>query len=199
MVQLEFHAGIADVDGLQLPPAAQGLQARLARGGVRRARTAEPARRAVVDLRAARVHPAPARARRRCSPAPRCERTPIWLVDAAVVWPPADVAINLGDAPLDEPQRVARVLELVGDEPEAASGRPCALAPLRGRGPDARAGRRRGHRQMERAAHDSRTQAAPAGADAHRGDHRPAGRSDPRPPTPTHAGARRRAGAHPRR
>ena len=36
-----------------------------------------------------------------------------------VPWPQAEVAINLGDAPLDEPQRVERVLELVGDEPEA--------------------------------------------------------------------------------
>jgi DNA polymerase-3 subunit chi len=47
------------------------------------------------------------------------QRTPIWLLDARVGWPPADVAINLGDEPLEEPQRVARVLELVGDAPDA--------------------------------------------------------------------------------
>jgi DNA polymerase-3 subunit chi len=52
-------------------------------------------------------------------PSPALRHTPIWLADAGAKWPPAEVAINLGDAPLDDPQRVSRVIELVGDDPEA--------------------------------------------------------------------------------
>jgi DNA polymerase-3 subunit chi len=45
-------------------------------------------------------------------------RTPIWLADAAAAWPSADVVVNLGDAPVDEPGRFARIVEIVGDAPD---------------------------------------------------------------------------------
>ncbi|HEY6512675.1 MAG TPA: DNA polymerase III subunit chi [Burkholderiaceae bacterium] len=42
-------------------------------------------------------------------------RTPIWLADATAEWPQADVVVNLGERPLDEPTRFERVIEIVGD------------------------------------------------------------------------------------
>jgi len=42
--------------------------------------------------------------------------TPIWLADAAVPWPAADVVVNLGQAPVAEPARFERIVEIVGAE-----------------------------------------------------------------------------------
>ena len=41
--------------------------------------------------------------------------TPIWLADAASPWPPADVVVNLGEPPIEEPARFDRIIEIVGD------------------------------------------------------------------------------------
>jgi DNA polymerase-3 subunit chi len=43
-------------------------------------------------------------------------RTPIWLADAGTPWPRADVVVNLGEQPIDEPQRFERIIEIVGQE-----------------------------------------------------------------------------------
>ena len=43
--------------------------------------------------------------------------TPIWLADAAASWPAADVVVNLGQAPVAEPARFERIVEIVGAEP----------------------------------------------------------------------------------
>ncbi|HEU5297434.1 MAG TPA: DNA polymerase III subunit chi [Burkholderiaceae bacterium] len=43
------------------------------------------------------------------------KHTPIWLTDVGAAWPQADVVINLGDQPVDEPQRFERIIEIVGD------------------------------------------------------------------------------------
>jgi DNA polymerase-3 subunit chi len=48
------------------------------------------------------------------------QRTPIWLVDRRARWPQADVVVNLGDEAVDEPQRFARLIEIVGEEPDQA-------------------------------------------------------------------------------
>lgn len=45
--------------------------------------------------------------------------TPIWLADAAAAWPDVEVVVNLGQPPVDEPTRFARVIEIVGAEPAA--------------------------------------------------------------------------------
>lgn len=42
-------------------------------------------------------------------------RTPIWLADAAAAWPQADVVVNLGEQPVDDPARFGRIIEIVGD------------------------------------------------------------------------------------
>jgi DNA polymerase III subunit chi len=42
-------------------------------------------------------------------------RTPIWLADAAASWPRADVVVNLGEQPIEEPGRFDRIIEIVGD------------------------------------------------------------------------------------
>jgi DNA polymerase III subunit chi len=46
------------------------------------------------------------------------EHTPIWLADATTAWPQADVVVNLGPQPIDQPARFDRLIELVGDEPD---------------------------------------------------------------------------------
>jgi len=43
------------------------------------------------------------------------EHTPIWLADAAASWPHADVVVNLGERPIEEPARFERIVEIVGD------------------------------------------------------------------------------------
>lgn len=118
MTQLEFHTGIADV---------MGYGCRLLRKAYRRGT------RVIVCGEAERLSRLDVllwtfeqlefiphlRVRSGEQPSAALQRTPIWLIDASVIWPPADVAINLGDEPLDQPERVARVLELVGNEPAA--------------------------------------------------------------------------------
>jgi DNA polymerase-3 subunit chi len=118
MAQLEFHTGIADV---------MDYSCRLLRKAYKRGSRVivcgEPERLGRLDVQLwtfEQLEFIPhlrLRAGERPSAAMQC--TPIWLLDPGVAWPPADVAINLGDAPLDDPQRVARVLELVGSEPQA--------------------------------------------------------------------------------
>jgi DNA polymerase-3 subunit chi len=46
------------------------------------------------------------------------QRTPIWLVERRARWPEADVVVNLGREAVDEPQRFARLIEIVGEEPD---------------------------------------------------------------------------------
>ena len=118
MTQLEFHTGIADV---------MGYGCRLLRKAYRRNT------RVIVCGEAERLSRLDVllwtfeqlefiphlRVRSGEQPSAALQRTPIWLIDANVNWPPADVAINLGDEPIDQPERVARVLELVGTEPAA--------------------------------------------------------------------------------
>ena len=41
--------------------------------------------------------------------------TPIWLVDRDATWPSAEVAVNLGEQPIDEATRFERIVEIVGD------------------------------------------------------------------------------------
>jgi DNA polymerase-3 subunit chi len=118
MVQLEFHTGIADV---------MDYSCRLLRKAYRRGSRVivcgEPERLSRLDVQLwtfEQLEFIPhLRLRAGDQPAAAMQRTPIWLLDPQVAWPPADVAINLGDEPLAEPQRVARVLELVGDEAQA--------------------------------------------------------------------------------
>ena len=118
MTQLEFHTGIADV---------MGYGCRLLRKAYRRGT------RVIVCGEAERLSRLDVllwtfeqlefiphlRVRSGEQPGASMQRTPIWLIDANVTWPPAEVAINLGDEAIDQPQRVARVLELVGTEPAA--------------------------------------------------------------------------------
>jgi DNA polymerase III subunit chi len=118
MAQLEFHTGIADVMeyGCRLLRKAYKRGSRVIVCG-------EPERLGRLDVQLwtfEQLEFIPhlrLRAGDRPSTAMQC--TPIWLLDAGVAWPQADVAINLGDAPLERPERVERVLELVGNEPEA--------------------------------------------------------------------------------
>jgi DNA polymerase-3 subunit chi len=118
MVQLEFHTGIADV---------MDYSCRLLRKAYKRGSRVvvcgEPERLGRLDVQLwtfEQLEFIPhLRLRASDEPGPALRHTPIWLVDAGVTWPSADVAINLGDAPLADLQRVSRVLELVGDQPEA--------------------------------------------------------------------------------
>jgi DNA polymerase-3 subunit chi len=118
MAQLEFHTGIADVMdyGCRLLRKAYKRGSRVIVCG-------EPERLGRLDVQLWTFEPLEfiphLRLRSGDELKPALQRTPIWLLDAGVAWPPADVAINLGDAPLDDPGRVARVLELVGSEPDA--------------------------------------------------------------------------------
>jgi DNA polymerase-3 subunit chi len=123
MVQLEFHTGIADV---------MDYSCRLLRKAYRRGSRVivcgEPERLSRLDVQLwtfEQLEFIPhLRVRAGEQPGPALQRTPIWLLDPQVGWPAADVAINLGDAPLGEPQRVQRVLELVGtEEPARQAGR----------------------------------------------------------------------------
>jgi DNA polymerase III subunit chi len=43
------------------------------------------------------------------------QRTPIWLADRGADWPACDLVVNLGDEPVDGAERLARVIEIVGD------------------------------------------------------------------------------------
>ncbi len=119
MAQLEFHTGIADVMdyGCRLLRKAYKRGSRVIVCG-------EPERLGRLDVQLwtfEQLEFIPhLRLRAGDRPSDAMQRTPIWLLDAGVDWPRADVAINLGDAPLQAPQRVARVLELVGSEPDAA-------------------------------------------------------------------------------
>lgn len=118
MAQLEFHTGIADV---------MDYSCRLLRKAYRRGSRVvvcgEPERLSRLDVQLwtfEQLEFIPhLRVRAGEPPSAAWRHTPIWLLDADVPWPQADVAINLGAAPLQEPQRVPRVLELVGEEPEA--------------------------------------------------------------------------------
>jgi DNA polymerase-3 subunit chi len=137
MAQLEFHTGIADV---------MGYGCRLLRKAYKRGSRVivcgEPERLGRLDVQLwtfEQLEFIPhLRLRAGERPGAALQRTPIWLLDAGVAWPPADVAINLGDAPLDEPQRVSRVLELVGSDPEAVQAgrarwrhyKACGLEPV---------------------------------------------------------------------
>ena len=123
MAQVEFHTGIADVMGYSCR-----LLRKAYRRGTRVIVCGEPERLGRLDVQLwtfEQLEFIPhLRLRSGEHPSSAMQRTPIWLVDPRVAWPAADVAINLGDAPIDEPQRAARIIELVGDEPEAVqSGR----------------------------------------------------------------------------
>ena len=118
MAQLEFHTGIADV---------MDYSCRLLRKAYKRGSRVvvcgEPERLSRLDVQLwtfEQLEFIPhLRLRTGEQPSAAMQCTPIWLVDARVPWPQADVAVNLGDEPLEQPGRVARVLELVGDGPEA--------------------------------------------------------------------------------
>jgi DNA polymerase-3 subunit chi len=118
MAQLEFHTGIADIMDYSCR-----LLRKAYRRGTRVVVCGEPERLSRLDVQLwtfEQLEFIPhLRVRMGEQPSAAMQRTPIWLVDPRVGWPPAEVAINLGDEPLEEPQRVARVLELVGDEPDA--------------------------------------------------------------------------------
>jgi len=118
MAQLEFHTGIADVMDYSCR-----LLRKAYKRGTRVVVCGEPERLSRLDVQLwtfEQLEFIPhLRVRAGEPPGAALQRTPIWLVDARATWPQADVAINLGDEPLAELGRVARVLELVGDEPEA--------------------------------------------------------------------------------
>ena len=118
MTQLEFHTGLADVMDYSCR-----LLRKAYKRGTRVVVCGEPERLSRLDAQLwtfEQLEFIPhLRVRMGEQPSTAMQRTPIWLVDAQVAWPQVEVAINLGDEPLSEPQRVARVLELVGDEPEA--------------------------------------------------------------------------------
>jgi DNA polymerase-3 subunit chi len=118
MAQLEFHTGIADVMAYGCR-----LLRKAYRRGTRVVVYGEPERLGRLDVLLwtfEQLEFIPhLRVRAGEQPGAALQRTPIWLLDAHAAWPQADVAINLGDAPLDTPLRVQRVLEIVGDEPEA--------------------------------------------------------------------------------
>jgi DNA polymerase-3 subunit chi len=123
MAQLEFHTGIADVTDYCCR-----LLRKAYRRGSRVIVCGEPERLSRLDVQLwifEQLEFIPhLRVRAGERPGPALQRTPIWLLDPQVRWPAADVAINLGDAPLGEPQRVPRVLELVGtEEPARQAGR----------------------------------------------------------------------------
>lgn len=117
-MQLEFHTGIADV---------MDYSCRLLRKAYRRGSRVvvcgEPERLGRLDVQLwtfEQLEFIPhARLRRGDAPGATMQCTPIWLVDSGAAWPQADAVINLGDEPLETPQRCARVIELVGDGPEA--------------------------------------------------------------------------------
>lgn len=117
MAQLEFHTGIADVMdyGCRLLRKAYRRESRVIVFG-------EPERLARLDVQLwtfEQLEFIPhLRLRMGERPGPAMQRTPIWLVDRGVALPPADVALNLGDEPIDEPHAFARVIELVGDTPQ---------------------------------------------------------------------------------
>src|SRR5512134_326609 len=118
MAQLEFHTGIAEVMGYSCR-----LLRKAYRRGTRVVVCGEPERLGRLDVLLwtfEQLEFIPhLRVRAGEEPATALQRTPIWLLDARAAWPQADVAINLGDEPLDTPLRVERVLEIVGDEPDA--------------------------------------------------------------------------------
>jgi DNA polymerase III subunit chi len=118
MTQLEFHTGIADVMDYGCR-----LLRKAYRRGTRVVVCGDPERLSRLDVLLwtfEQLEFIPhLRLRSGDRPNAAMQRTPIWLVDPQVDWPSADVAINLGEAPLGQPQRVARVLELVGEQPEA--------------------------------------------------------------------------------
>jgi DNA polymerase-3 subunit chi len=117
MAQLEFHTGIADV---------MDYCCRLLRKAYRRDSRVivfgAPEQLARLDVQLwtfEQLEFIPhLRLRMGERPSAATQRTPIWLVDRGAAPPPADVAINLGDEPIDEPQACARVIELVGDSPQ---------------------------------------------------------------------------------
>jgi len=117
MAQVEFHTGIADV---------LGYGCRLLRKAYRRGSRVlvcgDPERLSRLDVLLwtfEQLEFVPhARLRAGDEPSKALQRTPIWLVDRDARWPEADVVVNFGDAPIEAPQRYARVIELVGDELE---------------------------------------------------------------------------------
>lgn len=117
MVQLEFHTGIADVMDYSCR-----LLRKAYRKGSRVIVCGEPDRLGRLDVLLwtfEQLEFIP-HARWRAGEQPGAavlQRTPIWLADRAAEWPAAEVVINLGDEPLDAPQRFGRVIEIVGDEP----------------------------------------------------------------------------------
>jgi len=117
MTQVEFHTGIADVMGYGCR-----LLRKAYRRGTRVIVCGEPERLGRLDVLLwtfEQLEFIPHLRVRGGEPSAAIQRTPILLIDARVAWPAADVAINLGDEALDQPQRVARVIELVGDDPAA--------------------------------------------------------------------------------
>jgi DNA polymerase-3 subunit chi len=132
-LKIEFHTGIADI---------MDYSCRLLRKAHRRGTRAmvggDPESLNQLDLLLWTFEPLEfvphARLRHGDEPAGSLQRTPIWLVDTDMLargqaqsnapWPTAEVAVNLGDEPLAQPQRFARVIELVGQAPaQRQSGR----------------------------------------------------------------------------
>jgi DNA polymerase-3 subunit chi len=118
MAQLEFHTGIADVMGYSCR-----LLRKAYRRGTRVVVCGEPERLGRLDVLLwtfEQLEFIPhLRVRAGEQPSAAMQRTPIWLIDPHAPWPQAEVVINLGDEPLEQPQNFARVLEIVGDEPDA--------------------------------------------------------------------------------
>jgi len=119
LVRLEFHTDVAD-------PLAYGC--RLLRKAYRRQLTVvvsgEPDRLTRLDTLLwtfEQIEFVP-HARLRSGQPPdaallRC--TPIWLADASAAWPKADVVVNLGEQPVADPGRFARIVEIVGSDADA--------------------------------------------------------------------------------
>ena len=123
-MRLEFHADIADPLGYCCR-----LLRKAYRRGVKVVVCGEPERLSRLDTllwtfeQLEFVPHARLRANERPDPT-LAARTPIWLADAAATWPPADVVVNLGEQPIDQPERFERIVEIVGDaQAERLAGR----------------------------------------------------------------------------
>lgn len=118
MTRLEFHTGVADPLGYGCR-----LLRKAYRRGVKVVVCGEPERLSRLDTLLwtfEQLEFVPhARLRNGEKPDATMQRTPIWLADRGAEWPACDLVVNLGDPVVDQPERFARVIEIVGDD-EAA-------------------------------------------------------------------------------